>query len=102
MELCHCQQGRKERCNEWTDKGDVVESKRDHAPLDRELQAGDPGEGPDEQAGHDAHLRSDKQIFSKFDGRCCAAIHKDPRRIAIGECIDLAGKSVISRSPRMT
>ena len=62
VELRHCQQRRKQRCNKWTDKGNVVESKCDHAPFDRELQAGDPSEDADEQAGHGAHLRSDKQL----------------------------------------
>ena len=63
-ELRHFDQGRKQRGDERANEGNVVERERDHAPFQRELQSGDPGERPDEDAGRQAHLRPHLQVFA--------------------------------------
>jgi len=66
VELGHRQQGRKQRRDERTDERDVVEHEGDHAPFQRERQAGEPGERTDQQAGDRAHQGSHHEISSQL------------------------------------
>src|SRR5262249_35004814 len=97
-ELREREKGGKHGRDQRTDKWDVVQYERDHAPRRRQFEAGEEGKAPHHQASQHAHFAADQHIFLELACDLRACLQDGSRHLLVAEVPDVfPGDSTSSR-----
>src|SRR5215472_2667465 len=99
-ELRQREKRRKHGCDQRTDKRNVVEDERNHAPCRRELQTGEEGKDPDHQASQHAHGAADQHVSLELVGDLRARLQDGSRDVLVVEALDVLPSDIDSSRPR--